>query len=135
MIALDTNVLVYAHRAGAPQHAAARDAIVRALDNPAGWGIAAPTIAEFWSIVTHPKIPGGPSSPSLVTRFFHYLLTEGGGHIWTPGPGFGERLMRWAASLKVRGRKIFDLQIALVAMEHGARQVWTHDEQFVALPG
>ena len=135
MIALDTNILVYAHREGSSEHNAARQAVLKALDDPRGWGVCAPTVAEFWSIVTHPKIPGGPSSPRIVTHFFHYLITEGRGAIWTPGPGFGQRLMRWAATLKVRGKKIFDLQIAVIAYEHGAREIWTHDSQFVTVPG
>ena len=134
MIALDTNLLIYAHREGSTEHSRARDAILAALDDPRGWGICLPSISEFWSIVTHPKIPGGPSSSSVVAHFFHYLITEGHGNIWTPGPGFGERLMRWATSLKVRGRRVFDLQIAVIAYEHGAREIWTHDQGFVSVP-
>src|SRR5437899_11739917 len=115
MIALDTNLLIYAHREGTPEHARARDAIAAALADPRGWGICLPTVAEFWSIVTHPKIPGGPSSAKVVTHFFHYLITEGHGHIWTPVPGFGQRLMQWAASLIVCVRRIFDLHLAVIA--------------------
>jgi hypothetical protein len=80
-------------------------------------------------------MPGGPSSPKIVTHFFHYLLTEGHGNLWTPGPGFGQRLMRWASSLKVHGKRIFDLQIAGIAFEHGARELWTHDQGFISVPG
>lgn len=118
MIALDTNLLIYAHREGTPEHGRARAAIASALADPRGWGICLPTIAEFWT----------------VTHFFHYLMTEGGGNIWVPGPGFGERLTRWAASLKVRGKRIFDLQIAVIAFEHGAQEIWTHDQNFVSVP-
>ena len=135
MIALDTNLLVYAHREGAPEHDRARAAVLKALDDPRGWGICVPTVAEFWSIVTHPKMPGGPSSPNVVTHFFHYLITEGQGNLWTPGSGFGQRLMRWAASLKIRGKRIVDVQIALIAFGHGAREVWTEDRHFVSVPG
>ena len=134
MIALDTNLLIYAHRQGAPEHDAARGAILEALNDSRGWGICLPSVAEFWSVVTHPKIPGGPSSNAVVTHFFHSLLTEGNGSIWTPGPGFGERLMRWASSLKIRGRRIFDLQIAIIALEHGVQEIWTHDAGFVSVP-
>ena len=134
MIAIDTNLLVYAHREGAPEHERARAAILEALADPRGWGICLPTVTEFWSIVTHPKIPGGPSSSAVVTHFFHYLITEGHGNIWTPGPGFGQRLMRWAATQRVRGKRIFDLQIAVIALEHGAREIWTHDQHFASVP-
>jgi predicted nucleic acid-binding protein len=135
MIALDTNLLIYAHREGSAEHDSAVATVLDALSDPRGWGICSPTVAEFWSIVTHPKIPGGPSSSTVVNHFFHHLVTEGHGHIWTPGAGFGQRLMRWAASLKVHGRRIFDLQIAVIALEHGAKEIWTHDDNFVALPG
>ena len=48
--------------------------------------------------------------------------------------GFGERLMRWAASLRVSRKGIFDLQIAVIAYEHGAHEIWTHDRNFVSVP-
>jgi predicted nucleic acid-binding protein len=134
VIALDTNLLIYAHRENTPEHPKARKAILEALNHADGWGICLPTIAEFWSIVTRSGHPGGASSATTVNHFFHYLLTEGHGHVWTPGPGFGERLMRWAAALKVRGLRIFDLQIALIAFEHGAREIWTHDHSFISVP-
>jgi predicted nucleic acid-binding protein len=37
--------------------------------------------------------------------------------------------------LEVKGPHIVDLQIALIALEHGATEVWTHDQNFVSLPG
>ena len=135
MIALDTNLLVYTHRENTPQHAAARAAVIRALEDPQGWGISLPCIAEFWSIVTIPEAPGKKSTAAKAAAFIHYVVTEGHGHIWTPGPGFGERLLRWAASQKVRGKRIFDLQIAVLAYEHGAREIWTHDKGFMSVPG
>ena len=135
MIAFDTNILVYAHREGTPEHARARAAVLAALEDSRGWGICLPTVSEFWSIVTHPQMTGRPSSPNVVTHFFHFLITEGHGEIWSPGPGFGQRLMRWATSLKVRGKRIFDLQIALIALEHGAHEIWTHDGNFQSVPG
>jgi predicted nucleic acid-binding protein len=35
----------------------------------------------------------------------------------------------------IRGARIFDLQIALTAVEHGAREIWTHDQDVLSLPG
>jgi predicted nucleic acid-binding protein len=86
--------LVYTHRESTPQHAAARAVVVRALEDPHGWGISLPSVAEFWSIVTHPDQPGEKSTATKAAAFIHYLVTEGHGHSWTPGPGFGERLLR-----------------------------------------
>ena len=32
-------------------------------------------------------------------------------------------------------QRLFDLQIALTAVENGAREIWTHDRNFLSLPG
>gem|GEM_PF-7044891 len=50
MIAVDTNLLVYAHRAGCPEHAAARRAIEEAANDTEGWGIPSSCLFEFWSV-------------------------------------------------------------------------------------
>jgi hypothetical protein len=43
--------------------------------------------------------------------------------------------VRWARELNVRGVRVFDLQIALMALDNGARELWSHDAAFVAMPG
>jgi toxin-antitoxin system PIN domain toxin len=135
VIAVDTNLLVYAHRAALPEHRAARQAIERAVRAGTGWGISQPSLAEFWSVVTHPAATGRPSSGQEASSFLASLVRDGGAQIWLPGPGFWERLLQLAAHLEVQGSRIFDLQIGLTALEHGAHEIWTHDRRFVALPG
>lgn len=135
MIALDTNLLVYAHRAGLAEHRDARRAIERAAGREEGWGIAQPTLVEFWSVVTHPAATGRPSTAAEAKAFLQTLIRDGGGQVWLPSPGFDERLLDAAASAKVKGPRIFDLQIALLALEHGAREIWTHDRRFLTVSG
>jgi hypothetical protein len=55
--------------------------------------------------------------------------------VWTPGIGFDDRLLQLAVDLDVSGPRIFDLQIALTAFEHGAAELWTHDRNFLKIPG
>jgi hypothetical protein len=43
MIAIDTNLLIYAHRGGVPEHREARAAIEQAANSGRGWGIASPS--------------------------------------------------------------------------------------------
>jgi len=43
--------------------------------------------------------------------------------------------MEIATSLGIGRVRIFDLQILLMARESGARQIWTHDANFKAIPG
>ncbi len=135
MIAIDTNLLIYAHRAGAPEHDAARRAIQLASNNARGWGMALSCIAEFWSVVTHPASTGGPSTARQVHDFLRSLIVEAGATVWLPQEGFWEKLARAAVDLQVQGARIFDLQIALTVFENGASEIWTHDAGFVTLPG
>jgi uncharacterized protein len=134
VIAIDTNLLVYAHRARTPEHLPARKAIERAAAQSAGWGISAAALPEFWAVVTHPTAAGRPSTPDQAAAFIH-ALTDAGAAIWLPGPGFGERLLQTASDLGVSGPRVFDLQIALMAFEGGATELWTHDGGFVTVPG
>ena len=67
MIAIDTNLLVLAHRMQVPEHRAARKAIEKASMDSDGWGFALTSLLEFWSIVTHPAAPPRPSTPDEVS--------------------------------------------------------------------
>src|SRR5207344_3303239 len=111
------NLLVYAHRSATPEHKAAQVAIERAAASE-GWGFAAPVVAEFWSVVTHPAAIGRPSTPAEAQAFLS-ALGEAGAQVWSPGVGFGLRLAQLAADRRVRGNRVFDLQIALCAFEGG----------------
>lgn len=134
MIALDTNLLVYAHRRAAPEHKAARRAVERARQSGLGWGIVDSAIVEFYAIVTHPAAAGRPSTPAEVGAFVDALVTAGA-RLWSPREAFASRLFQLAADLDVAGPRIFDLQIALTALDNGATQIWTHDAHFVRVPG
>lgn len=134
MIAIDTNLLVYAHRSRTAEHARARKAIERAASGDDGWGIAVASLTEFWAIATHPASEGRPSTPAQAVAFVSALV-KAGAQIWLPGPGFGDRLLQVASDLDVVGPRVFDLQIALTAFEGGATELWTHDAGFVKVPG
>lgn len=134
MIALDTNLLVYAHRSAVAEHRAAQDAITRAGRHRDGWGLSLAVVFEFWCVVTHPAASGRPSTPAEAATFVAALETAGA-QVWLPGIGFGTRLMQLAATQSVVGPRIFDLQIALTAFEGGATELWTADRRFVSIPG
>jgi len=135
MIAIDTNLLVYAHRSQAPEHKSARGAIEKASTYPEGWGVALNSLLEFWSIVTHPAAPPRPSTSAEASAFVNALIRDAGAQIWLPREGFGDRLMRIGSDLSVNGPRVFDLAIALTAFEAGASEIWTHDRNFLSVPG
>ena len=134
MIAVDTNILVYAHRQDSEFHAPAA-ALVRTLaESFPQWSIAWPSIHEFFSIVTHPRIyrPATPvpraiaqieawlGSPSLV------LLGETSRH-W-------QNLRALLVEAKVEGAKVHDARIAALCMQHGVRELLSADRDFSRFP-
>jgi predicted nucleic acid-binding protein len=62
VIAVDTNIPVYAHRRDSSWHPAAA-AVIRGLtESTAAWAVPWPCIHEFLAIVTHPRIYQPPST-------------------------------------------------------------------------
>jgi uncharacterized protein len=134
MIALDTNLLIYAHRSSVPEHRAAMRAIEQAAADPDGWGIPFPCVAEFWAVVTHPASSGRPSKPREAEAFLKSLVAAGAKILYSR-EGAMARLSTLAVRLDVQGPRIFDLQIGLACQEAGAREIWSHDRNFIAVPG
>ena len=54
MIAVDTNLLVYAHRRDSEWNTAARSALSDLAEGRRAWAIPWPCVHEFVAIVTHP---------------------------------------------------------------------------------
>ncbi|MBV8189335.1 MAG: PIN domain-containing protein [Alphaproteobacteria bacterium] len=134
MIAVDTNVLVYAHREDSPFHQQAAGRIAELAEGVAAWAIPWPCIHEFLSIVTHPKIYAPPTpleraldqldawlqSPTLT------LLAETQDYLTT--------LRRLLLSGRVSGPKVHDARIAALCQQHGVRELWSIDRDFGRFP-
>jgi uncharacterized protein len=134
VIALDTNLLVYAHRRDSPWHAEARRHIATLAEGQAVWALPWPCIHEFLAIVTHPRIFIPPStlgeaigqveawleSPTLV------LLAEGGSH-WSA-------LRTALETARAVGPLVHDARIAALCRQHGVREFWTADRDFGRFP-
>jgi uncharacterized protein len=134
VIAVDTNVLVYAHRQDSPFHEQAATAVRGLAESPAQWALPWPCLHEFYSIVTHPRIYDPPSSPD-----------EGSGQIaaWLQSPSvvpvsegetYWETLRSLLSSGKVSGPLTHDAKIAALCLSHGVRELWTADRDFSRFP-
>ncbi len=66
MIAVDTNVLIYAHRREVAEHAVARDRLRALAAGRDPWAIPWPCVYEFFSVVTNPNIWRQTASTSPV---------------------------------------------------------------------
>ncbi len=134
VIAIDTNLLVYAAGAALPEHAAAAAALERVRQGRQGWGAPFPVLAEFWRVVTGGSAGARPATPAEAAGFLADLV-RAGAQIWFAPSGAERALPELARAMGVRGARIFDLQIAYIAQANGAREIWTHDAGFVRLPG
>jgi predicted nucleic acid-binding protein len=61
LIAIDTNILVYAHREDSPFHPTASRCLRELAEGRAAWAIPWPCLHEFLAIVTHPRIYAPPT--------------------------------------------------------------------------
>ena len=134
LIAIDTSLLVYAHRSRTPGHGRARKAITRAAAADDGWGIAVASLTEFWgnrhaSSVGRAPVHARSSRRLLLAPWCGWCANLAArARFWGPSPGV-------LTDLDVIGARVFDLQIALSAFEGGATDLWTHDARFVKVPG
>ncbi|MEI6791476.1 MAG: PIN domain-containing protein [Myxococcaceae bacterium] len=134
MIVLDTNLLIYAHRSETKENLSAQQAIENALEQNR-CAVALSSVTEFWSVVTN-ALPGKrTSTPEEAGNFINQLVQDAPLSILTPTIGFHQRLMELAKRLNICGVGIFDLQIALLALENKATEIWTHDKNFIRVSG
>jgi toxin-antitoxin system PIN domain toxin len=135
MIAVDTNLLVYAHRAENPFHKAADNIIKPLAEGRASWAIPWPCLHEFYNIVTHPRIHQTLTPPSLaITQIDAWmespslvLLSENGSH-WP-------LLRDLITKAKLQGAMVHDARIAALCLGHGVRELWSADRDFSRFPG
>ncbi len=135
MIAVDTNVLVYARRAESPHHEAARALLTELAEGSAPWALPWPVVYEFVRVVTHPRVFDPPSPLEAVLRDLESLLASPSLALLGEGPGhprlMGEQVRRGAAS----GNLAHDAHIAALVVEHGVTELLTADRDFARFPG
>lgn len=134
MIALDSNILVYAHRRDSPWHAAAAKAVRDLAESPARWALPWPCVHEFVGIATHPRIYAPPSElESAIDQVDAWLESP------TVEPigeelGYWEKLRELLHAGKVTGPRVHDARIAALCLLHGVRELWTADRDFSRFP-
>lgn len=134
MIAVDANILIYAHRTDSPFHAVAAERLAELAEGNTAWAIPWPCLHEFLAIVTNPRIYDPATSldvalatvaawlesPTLV------LLAETDRH-W-------EKLHPLVKAGRTTGGRIHDARIAAICLQHGVRELWSADRDFGRFP-
>ncbi len=134
MIAVDTNILVYAHREDSEWHLQAAQTVRQLAENGASWAIPWPCIHEFLAIVTHPRIF---RTPTPIVAALDQV------EAWCEAPALvrlAENDDCWAAlrtlmqQARVSGPRVHDARIAALCMTHAVRELWTADRDFSLFP-
>lgn len=135
MIAVDTNLLVYAHRRDSPWHEAAA-AVVRGLaEGREPWAIPWPCLHEFHAIATHARIYQPPTPVDLAIAQVDAWLESPTVHLLTEGPEHWPTLRDMLRVGRIAGPKVHDARIAALCRQHGVRELWTADRDFNGIPG
>ena len=134
MIAVDTNVLVYADRTELPKHAAALAAIRDLAEGREAWALPVFCLGEFVRVVSHPRLFDPPTPASEAVAAVAALLESPSVRLLSPGPRYWAILADLVRDGEVSGNLVFDAQIAAVCLEHGARTLLTDDRDFARFP-
>lgn len=135
MIAVDTNVLVYAHRREVKEHAAAA-ALVRDLaQGTAPWAIPWPCLYEFHGIVTNARIwKDSASTPAQAWAQLEAWGRSPSVKLLAETEGFLARLRAFLERPRVRGGLAHDARVAALCVEHGVEALLTRDRDFALFP-
>ena len=130
MIAVDTNVLIYAHRAETDLHEAAVRELVELAEGTDAWGLPVFCVAEFVRVVTHRRVFNPPSTLSQAIDFLERVVASPVCRIVRPGVEFLDTFATTLRRADARGNLAFDAQIAALCQEHGIAAVLTNDRDF-----
>lgn len=134
MILTDVNVLVYAHRADAPRHAAYRQWLEALVQSDQAYGVAELVLSGFLRVVTHPRVFNPPSSLADGLAFAHLLRGQPNAVLIAPGPRHWDIFAGLCRAAGVKGNLIPDAYLAALAIESGSEWVTT-DRDYSRFPG
>jgi toxin-antitoxin system PIN domain toxin len=134
MIALDTNVLVHAHREDSEHHSAALATLQSLALGRERFAVPWPCVHEFLAIVTHPRIFAPPSTTRDAMAAVAGLAALPNLAFLGEAPDHLGRLADLLGTANVRGPKIHDARIAAICLAHGVRELWTADRDFSYFP-
>jgi len=134
MIAIDTNLLVYAHRLEMPFHARARQVLAEAVAGAEPTCVPWPCVHEFLAAVSNPRIFQDPTPIDTALDAVRRLLASLSGGFLAEGEGYLGALERIARPALLQGALVHDARIAALCLFHGVRVLWSADRDFSRFP-
>ena len=135
MIAVDTNLLVYAHRDDAPWHDAAYTRITELAEGRAAWAIPWSCLHEFLAIVTHPRIYAPPTPLAVAVDQVEAWLESPSLTLLAESEIYWPALRTALQEGRIAGPLVHDARVAALCRLHGVRELWSADRDFSRFPG
>ncbi len=130
MIAMETNILVYAHRAESAFHDAAYLSVQSLAEGGKPWGIPVACLHEFLSIATNPKIFNPASTCEQALSQVEAWLASPTAHVLHSTGQHWPVLAELARKGKLQGGQFHDARIAALCIENGVSVLWSADRDF-----
>lgn len=134
MIAVDTNLLVYAHREDSPHHESASAVLRELATGTAPWAIPWPCVHEFLAVVTHPRIYAPPTPASIAVEAVGAISALPNARFLHETPAHLVEIGRLLARGDVVGPRVHDARIAAICVSHGVSELWSADRDFSWFP-
>lgn len=130
MIAVDTNVLIYAHRRETERHVEALRRLTVPAEGDSPWGLPVFCIAELVRLVPHLRVFTPPTDLRTALDFIDRLLESPSSRLLWPGQPYASTYRGVCETAEVRGNPAFDAQIVASCIEHGVRDLITANGDF-----
>jgi toxin-antitoxin system PIN domain toxin len=134
LLLVDTNVLVYAHRADTLDHGAWRSWLEQRANGVEPWAVTVGVIAGFLRIVTSHRVFPTPTPLGEALRFVDALRASQSVVVLGAGPRTVPTFLDLVRSTDARGKHIPDAELAALALEHGC-ELASADRDFCRYPG
>lgn len=135
MIAVDTNILIYAHVPSFAQHPLALAALERLANSGSAWAVPWPCAHEFCAVVTNRKWRNDALDAAAAVAILRS---------WEGAPNFrflgasAKHLAHFSQTLllsNATGGQIHDARIVATCLDHNVSELWSADRDFSRFPG
>lgn len=134
MIAVDTNILVYAHRRDSRWHEPASQVLASLATGRDAWAIPWPCVHEFYSIATHSRIYAPPSTPAQAMAQLRAWRESPSLTLLAEDDAYWPVLESTIERSRLTGPAIHDARIAALCLRHGVHELLTADRDFSRFP-
>jgi len=134
LIAVDTNLLVYAHRRDSRWHVPAIQTLQSLAAGRDAWAIPWPCVHEFYAITTHPRIYAPPSTSAQAIAQLRAWRESPSLTLLAEDEAYWSVLESLLERSRLTGPAIHDARIAALCLCHGAHELLTADRDFSRFP-